>query len=344
MPFLTQQRTAGLGLVEVLVSASILSMVMIATVASVVLFLRAQASHTEKLQSAYLLEEAFEAVRYLRDTGWTSSIAPLSLNTPYHLVFGGTGWEATTTPILIDGRFTRTVTFSEVYRRDSDDDIVDAGYVGAKTLDPNTRRVSFLMTWGTESVPAVSFEEGTTDSNLASFPSNNAGDGDPAQSFGVGGEDVEVAEIELLLRRAAGTTPSNVFVEIRSGSVTGTVVASSSQVMTAGLSEGSLEWVPFAISGSPVLSASTTYYLRLRSAPDSADAFSGSSGYLHWGYAQSASSPYVGGVAYRYVGRNSDPLYQGQELSQYDFSFRVNEEQEAHRLEAETYLTNFLGT
>lgn len=340
--FTRYRRKNGVVLIEVIICTSILALVIMATASSIVLFLKAQTNHTERLQAAYLLEEAAEAVRYMRAVGWASEISSLAVTTPYYLSFIiGSGWEATTSPTLIDGVFKRTVTFSEVYRRDSDDDIVALTYGGAKTLDPNTRLITFSILWGSTSTTTISYTEGIINENLAGFPSNSAGDGDPAQSFTVGSADVDVVSVDLLLTRQPLAVPSDVFLEIRSGSVTGTVMASSSIIVANAIPENVLTWTSFSFASTTALLADETYFLRLRSIPDSTEVFSGSSGYIYWGHGTNLS-PYAGGVAYRYVGRLSQPSDAGEALTLYDFSFRINEETEAHRLEAQTYLTNFL--
>ena len=136
------------------------------------------------------------------------------------------------------------------------------------------------------------------------------------------GTAVTANEVELYLKRTS--SPSNVYLEIHSGSTVGTVVATSATVASTTIPTSALSWVKFSFASAPMLSPSTTYYLRLRSTPDSTIAFSGSSGTLNWGYLQTASSPYAGGQAYRYVGRLNNPSDQGQALSQYDFAFKVN--------------------
>src|SRR3990167_8830420 len=74
----------------------------------------------------------------------------------------------------------------------------------------------------------VSFESAITDGDLANFPSNNAGNGDPVQTFTTTGA-VEATAVELYLRRAT-TNPSDIYAEIRS-SPTGAVLGTS-QIIT----------------------------------------------------------------------------------------------------------------
>ena len=170
----------------------------------------------------------------------------------------------------------------------------------------------------------LEYTEGTTAADLASFP-NNLGFGDAAQSFTVGTSDIYVHRVELFLMQTG--TPSDVFLEMRSGTSNGTVVGKSLMVASSSLPT-TLSWVRFIFPSPVTLTASSQYFLRLRSLPDSTVAFSGAAGTIYWGYEHSPSAPpaYSDGDAWRYVGANDNPLDQGQQLGpadQYDFSFRL---------------------
>lgn len=97
---------------------------------------------THHIQAGFLLEEGIEAVKSLRDDGWTSNITPLNAGTAYYLTWNGSKWAATTTAAQIENTFWRTATFSTV-SRDGNDDIVTSGGVN----DPGTRKVRIDVTW-----------------------------------------------------------------------------------------------------------------------------------------------------------------------------------------------------
>ncbi len=159
----------------------------------------------------------------------------------------------------------------------------------------------------------VYFTDGTTDSDICSFPGNS---GDCAQSFTMGPESKQVSEISLYLRKAT-TSPSNLYLEIRSASTTGALIASSTEINGFGLPIN-FEWVSFSLNNPVTLSANTIYFLRLRSIPDSVN--NQGQGPVHWGFLYSTSSPlrYGEGKAFRYVGKAGQ-----EELSDYDFSFQI---------------------
>lgn len=131
----------GIGLVEVIVSVSILTIIMTGLISTFNYYVGAGTRSTEKIQAQLLAEETLEAIRYMRDSGW-SNLGTLATGTAYHLNFTGTFWEATTTAIIIDNMFEQTFVLDDVYRKDSDDDIVPLSSLDAKTLDPDTKRIT----------------------------------------------------------------------------------------------------------------------------------------------------------------------------------------------------------
>lgn len=329
----------GIGLIEIIVAISVISLTLLGTITAFQFHLRAGLDTTDRIRAIYLLEEGMEAARFLRDTGWTGSLSALSSGTPYHLATTSVGWDATTTPVLIDGTFFRTVIVSDVYRKTADDDIVPESASDSKVLDPGTKRILVRVTWSDRSETAVGFESGNTDTNLALFPSDDAGDGDPAQGFVTPPKSIDVEAVDLLLRRATSSAPSDVFLEIRSGSPTGSVVASSTTLFGAVITDSAFTWTTFPFPATTTLATSTSYYLRLSSDPESTDPGTGSSGAIHWGYHAGSPDPYAGGMAWRYVGSS---VRSAEALPSADFSFRVRIAG-TESVEAVTYLTDLFG-
>ena len=127
-----QSYSKGLSVVEVVVGATIILILTVAIASAWKANLKVSRISNEKIQAALLLEEAYEAISYLRDGSWTSNILPLSLNTPYYLNWNGTTYIATTSTSTIQNMYIRTVTFSSVIR-DGQDNISNSGIVDTKT-------------------------------------------------------------------------------------------------------------------------------------------------------------------------------------------------------------------
>ncbi len=140
-------------LVEVLVAVSIITLSVIAAtaVAQKSVYVSRQALHVS--QASYLLEEGAEAVRIVRDNGW-SNLSALAPGTDYYPVFSGGTWTLSTTPATI-GIFTRKINIANVNRDNATSDIAGTG-----TDDPGTKMFTVTVSWN---------EGGTSQSKTLSF-------------------------------------------------------------------------------------------------------------------------------------------------------------------------------
>jgi len=326
----------GFGLVEIVVAVGIISITLFALLQTELVAIKLLRTEKENLEAMLLAEESLEAVRSIRDESWTTQIATLTDGALYHPVVENGKWKLSAgSSTVISGKYQRSVTFKTALRNVRDQ-IAASG-----TADPDTKEVTAIVSWGSGKQKTLTayitnflssitpraeaktffFENGTTDANLAAFPSQNAGDGDPSQSFTTGGAAVTVTKAELYIKKV-GTNLSDIYLEIRE-SPTGNILGTSTIITGSAISTSTLSWVSFRFPDFVALVPNQSYTLRLGSIPPSTSAGSGSAGPLHWGYQQTASSPYSGGVARRYIGRLSNPSDQGQLLDQYDYSFRV---------------------
>lgn len=330
----------GFGLIEIVIVTAIVSGALFAFSQAGAFALKLLRHEKETLEMTLLAQEGLEAARSVRDRAWNDIASRTDAGSPsslYYPILSAGKWVLTaTSPGLISSKYTRSLIFEKVMRNGSDTIVAAGG-----TDDTGTRKVISRVAAGTRTVelaayltdfqqylsrPAdaisIAYEGAATDINVASFPSDNAGDGDPAQSFTTPSSSIKVTKISLFLRRTT-TAPSSVFVEIRTGP-TAVAIATSTTIQSSTVSGTTAEWVDFAFPDPVQLSASTLYYLRVRSIPDSTVASSGSAGNLNWLYTRSGSSgPYAGGAGRRYIGRLSTPSDPGQSLDDYDFGFRV---------------------
>ncbi|MDP3769674.1 MAG: hypothetical protein U1A25_03055 [Candidatus Sungbacteria bacterium] len=324
---------SGFGLIEVVVVTAIVIVVLGAFLESGALSIRLLRTQKESLAATMLAQEGMEAVRAVRDESWTANITPLVDGAAYYPVVINNKWVITANnPGLQNNLYTRSIVFGQV-SRDGQDNIASSG-----TVDADTRKVTVTVAWGSKqeqieayitnfqeqlSLPAeskvISYESAITDTDIISFPSASLGDGDPAQSFTTASA-VNVTRVDALLRRTTDT-PSDIFAEIRTSPL-GTVLGTSHIINASTIATSSSAWVEFRFSPEVSLAASTNYYIRLRSSPSSTISGSGSKGSLNWIHLQTASSPYSGGVARRYI-EKLGPADTGEQLDQYDFGFKV---------------------
>lgn len=140
-----RSKTAGFGVVEVLVAATIISTVIFSLFNVFVLATRLSEEAGNKIKANFLAEEGLEVVRYLRDASWQANLSNLNAGTNYYLAFDNIAsrWGiGMTNPGSVDGVFTRTVTAGNV-SRDSNDNIVTSG----GTNDPNTKKINVQISW-----------------------------------------------------------------------------------------------------------------------------------------------------------------------------------------------------
>ncbi|MEI6490476.1 MAG: hypothetical protein WCO16_01795 [bacterium] len=132
----------GISLVEVIVAAAIIGSAVLSTMGVYANLSKLSYQNMPKIQANYLAEEGIEAVRTLRDAGWSSKISKLSTTTAYSLYWNGTNWTATTTSILIDNLFSRAFTLSDVVR-DANFNIASS----SGTYDSGSKMVSVTVSW-----------------------------------------------------------------------------------------------------------------------------------------------------------------------------------------------------
>lgn len=148
MLFLNAKRStlyAGFSLVEIVIGSSLILIALSGLITAYAFYFRAGLRNTPELQAAFLLQEGAEALTLLRDEAW-SNLSSLSPDTPYFLSWNGTKWTTTASETLVDNAFRRTVAVSDVYRRNSDKDIVASASPDAKTIDPGTKQLTVRVT------------------------------------------------------------------------------------------------------------------------------------------------------------------------------------------------------
>jgi len=147
----------GFTLVEVMVAITIMLVAFLSLMYAFGTYVRIAAANTNTVQASLFAEEGVEAVRLLRDGGYSANIGALANGTNYYLSWNGSGWVATTTPVISDVLYTRRVVFSAVNRDNTTGQIAPAG--SGTTLDTNARGVTVSVSWlpaGTSSTSTVS--------------------------------------------------------------------------------------------------------------------------------------------------------------------------------------------
>lgn len=135
----------GFGLLEVVIGLGILAVAFFSLITVSESILRVSRTNSDMIQADYLLQEGAEAMRSIRDGGWTPYIMPLSVfantNIKFYIAQSGQQWQATSTPEII-GKFYRYVQVANVYRGPTQDIVQSGG-----TLDNNTRKFTVTVAW-----------------------------------------------------------------------------------------------------------------------------------------------------------------------------------------------------
>ncbi len=141
-----KKNNEAFSLVEILISAFIISMAAVAILNAYGYLIRTELASAKYLKASYLLDEGVEAVRYMRNKSWSANILPLSTTTNYYLYAstsaGTLDWRATTTRQLYDNFFERKLNFSGVYRDGSQNIVLSGG-----TLDTNITKLTVSVSW-----------------------------------------------------------------------------------------------------------------------------------------------------------------------------------------------------
>ncbi|MBX4210883.1 hypothetical protein KW783_02850 [Candidatus Parcubacteria bacterium] len=138
------QYKKGMGLVEILVAASIILLFLVAIITANNIYIKAGFGNTRKIQAGFLLEEGVEALRVMRDKGWAafSSITP---DTTYYLAYSAGTWDKTSTNTYIDSLFERSFVISCVTRDSSDK--INTSVTTCPGNDSNTKQVTVSVAW-----------------------------------------------------------------------------------------------------------------------------------------------------------------------------------------------------
>lgn len=148
-----------MGLIEIILVVAIISTSFFMIGQLGFMSIKASKDRADRVRALAVAEEGIEAVRTIRDAGWTANIAPLTFGATYYVATSSNQWVLTgTNPGPINNIYTRTAVIDNVLR-DINDDIVTIG----GTDDPGTKKVTMTVTWGT---PAKTLELMTYITNI----------------------------------------------------------------------------------------------------------------------------------------------------------------------------------
>lgn len=131
---------SGFSLIEVVIGVAIISLSLFGLITALLAISNLEIRNLRQTQSAYLLEEGLEAMRFLRNNDW-DNIASLETGENYWLTFENGAWVVSQSEGLINNLFDRRIIVAEVYR-DNDFKLAETG-----TLDSETKKVTLTISW-----------------------------------------------------------------------------------------------------------------------------------------------------------------------------------------------------
>ena len=159
----------GIVLVEMLVASFVFTVVLTTLIVACNLYLSSAGASLKLVKSAYIAEEEIEAVKTIRDGGW-SNIASLASSTAttsqnYYLFFNATTslWQVTSSTSSSSrapefyGDFDGSFTISNVKRTSDSYHRISNGTIS----DPNTKLLTAYVTW--------QFQGSTTTKSISTY-------------------------------------------------------------------------------------------------------------------------------------------------------------------------------
>ncbi|MFA5933461.1 MAG: hypothetical protein WCV81_04260 [Microgenomates group bacterium] len=140
----------GQSLIELLIAIALAAVIIPGILSGLIASREGKAQEGQRLQALTYLKEEEEAVRSVREAGWSN----IASNNTYHPVQGATSWSLATGSETINSNFTRQVAISSV-QRDSSGNIVLSGGV----IDPSTKLAVYTVSWTTPNPGSVTTTE-----------------------------------------------------------------------------------------------------------------------------------------------------------------------------------------
>lgn len=130
------QSQVGLIIIEIILAMALFVLIASVSAALVIHSFSANRLGEEETKATLLASEGLEATRSIKNQGFSNLV-----NGVYDVEYSGGFWQFGPTPTP-GGKYTRTITVSDVYR-DEVGEIVETG----GTLDPNTKKITSQVTW-----------------------------------------------------------------------------------------------------------------------------------------------------------------------------------------------------
>lgn len=135
--FLNKYFEKGQSVIELLIAIGLSAILLPALITGLYTTNNSKAQNEQRTQAQTLLKQTDEAVRAVREAGWSS----FAVNGTYHPVVSGNTWSLSSGSTTTNG-FTQSVSISDVQRNSSGAIVTSGG-----TVDPSTKQVVDTISW-----------------------------------------------------------------------------------------------------------------------------------------------------------------------------------------------------
>lgn len=143
----------GFGIIEIIIVIAVLAGAMFAFAQMATISLKALREEKKAVEASYLAQEAIEAVRAVRDSGW-ANISSLTAGNNYYPQISGSAW-ILTGGVGTVGDYSRKIVISNVSRDPATDDI-EASY-NYDHNDANTKKITATVSWDSKNITLVTY-------------------------------------------------------------------------------------------------------------------------------------------------------------------------------------------
>lgn len=143
---LTFNLQKGQSLVEILLTMGLAAIMLPALLTGLVSSRQGKAQQAQRTQAIYLLNETVDAVRSVREKGWTG----FAVNGVFRPVISGSSWTLASGSAVVNG-LTQAITIGDVNRATSGAIVTNGG-----SLDPSSKKVDVSISWGQPYLSTVS--------------------------------------------------------------------------------------------------------------------------------------------------------------------------------------------
>lgn len=138
---MTPSLKRGISIVEIVIASAIIAISVVGIIGAIQVYLKVVYQNTRETQAVLLLDETAEALQYMRDDSFSTHFDSITPGNTYTIFWNASGYELSTSTVMLPYEMTRTVVFLEV-ERDANDQISSSG-----SVDDDTLKAAITIAW-----------------------------------------------------------------------------------------------------------------------------------------------------------------------------------------------------